>query len=78
MVFAKSYCPYCKATRALFKTIRSSIDIEINFLDLDKMDEEDGPLVQMELLQLTGQRTVPNGEDHRAYLLVLKSLYAHL
>lgn len=64
MVFAKSYCPHCRATRALLKTIRSTIDIEISFLDLDKMDEEDGPLVQMELMQRTGQRTVPNGEQH--------------
>ena len=62
MVFAKSYCPHCQATRALLKTMHSSIDVEISILDLDKMEHEDGALVQMELLQRTGQRTVPNGK----------------
>jgi glutaredoxin 3 len=58
MVFAKSYCPYCKRSRALLAQWEDSIDMYI--LDLDLMDQEDGALVQMELLQKTGQRTVPN------------------
>lgn len=60
MVFAKSYCPYCKRTRALLEQWEDSVDIHV--IDLDKMDQEDGALVQMELLQQTGQRTVPNSE----------------
>mmetsp|Transcript_16265 Transcript_16265/g.37368 ORF Transcript_16265/g.37368 Transcript_16265/m.37368 type:complete len:114 (-) Transcript_16265:1047-1388(-) len=60
MVFAKSYCPHCRATRSLLKTMRTTIDFEANVIDLDKMPEEDGALVQMELLRRTGQRTVPN------------------
>jgi hypothetical protein len=37
-------------------------DLNVHAIDLDKMDEEDGALIQMELLQQTGQRTVPNSE----------------
>jgi glutaredoxin 3 len=62
-VFAKSYCPYCRATRSLLATLEKSMgDLNVHAIDLDKMDEEDGALIQMELLQQTGQRTVPNSE----------------
>ena len=61
MVFAKSYCPYCKATRSLLTNVKSSIDFDLHVVDLDKMSEDDGAIVQMELLKRTGQRTVPNG-----------------
>jgi glutaredoxin 3 len=39
----------------------------LNIVDLDRMPEGDGPIVQMELLTATGQRTVPNifiGGEH--------------
>jgi hypothetical protein len=36
--------------------------VEIHAIDLDLMEQEDGALIQMELLQQTGQRTVPNSE----------------
>ena len=36
--------------------------IDMHILDLDSMDQEDGALIQMELLQQTGQRTVPNSK----------------
>ena len=63
MVFAKSYCPYCQATRNLLATLEKSMgDLNVHAVDLDKMDQEDGALIQMELLQQTGQRTVPNSE----------------
>lgn len=63
MVFAKSYCPYCQATRNLLATLEKSMgDLNVHAIDLDKMDQEDGALIQMELLQQTGQRTVPNSE----------------
>jgi glutaredoxin 3 len=64
MVFAKSYCPYCKRSRALLAQWEDSIDMYI--LNLDLMDQEDGALVQMELLQKTGQRTVPNSKYNNA------------
>jgi glutaredoxin 3 len=63
MVFAKSYCPYCKRTRSLFDRImkdNAEMDIFVNILDLDTLPEEDGRLMQNALLELTGQRTVPN------------------
>ena len=60
MVFAKSYCPYCKRTKALLAEFEDSIDV--HSIDLDLMEQEDGALIQMELLQQTGQRTVPNSE----------------
>ena len=39
----------------------------LKVLDLDLMEGDDGALVQHALMELTGQRTVPNvfiGEDH--------------
>lgn len=38
-----------------------TIDCQVDVLDLDKLDAEDGALIQLELLRRTGQRTVPNG-----------------
>lgn len=32
----------------------------LDVVDLDTMEENDGPLIQMELLTKTGQKTVPN------------------
>lgn len=60
MVFAKSYCPYCKRTKSLLAQFEDTVDIHT--IDLDRMEQEDGALIQMELLQQTGQRTVPNSE----------------
>mmetsp|Transcript_16772 Transcript_16772/g.28440 ORF Transcript_16772/g.28440 Transcript_16772/m.28440 type:complete len:161 (-) Transcript_16772:134-616(-) len=60
MVFAKSYCPYCKRTRSLLQTMQGTIHFHFHVIDLDRMEKEDGPIVQMELLKQTGQRTVPN------------------
>jgi glutaredoxin 3 len=58
MVFAKSYCPYCRHTRSLLQEVVPS-DVSVDIIDLDQM-KEDGPLIQMELMTTTGQRTVPN------------------
>jgi glutaredoxin 3 len=57
-VFAKSYCPYCRHTRSLLQeAVPSGVSVDI--IDMDQMNE-DGPLIQMELMTTTGQRTVPN------------------
>ena len=64
MVFAKSYCPYCKATKELLSRFEESLRVQVHAIDLDLMDQEDGALIQMELLKQTGQRTVPNSECH--------------
>jgi glutaredoxin 3 len=58
MVFAKSYCPYCRHTRSLLQDAVPS-DVSVDIIDMDQM-KEDGPLIQMELMTTTGQRTVPN------------------
>jgi glutaredoxin 3 len=57
MVFAKSYCPYCRHTRSLLQEVASHVSVDI--VNLDEL-HEDGPLIQMELMTTTGQRTVPN------------------
>ncbi|KAJ5990813.1 hypothetical protein N7499_011365 [Penicillium canescens] len=54
VVFSKSYCPYCNATKS---TLRS-LDATFECLELDKM--EDGGEIQDALQELTKQRTVPN------------------
>lgn len=62
MVFAKSYCGYCRHARNLLRDLHKEHNKAwtLNILDLDEMMEDDGPLVQMELMMRTGQRTVPN------------------
>ncbi|KAF9949616.1 hypothetical protein BGZ70_001698 [Mortierella alpina] len=54
VVFSKTYCPYCtKAKNALAKH-----HAEAHIVELD--NEDDGAAIQAYLLELTGQRTVPN------------------
>lgn len=55
VVFSKSYCPYCDATKALF----TGMGVDFKVHELDKMGD-DGPALQAALLKMTGQRTVPN------------------
>ena len=54
VVFSKSHCPYCMATKSLFK--RMKVDAEV--IELDKT--QGGDVIQKELYKLTGQRSVPN------------------
>jgi glutaredoxin 3 len=81
MVFAKSYCPHCKATKALFSHIQESIPIEVRILDLDQLPHEsDGQEIQSELWQRTGQRTVPNifiGQKHMGGNSDVQAMEAH-
>jgi len=55
MVFSKSYCPYCTATKTVFEKM-AGVDATVLELDLN----EDGEAIQAALLEITGQRTVPN------------------
>ena len=55
VVFSKSYCPYCAATKELF----AGLGVDFKVHELDKMGDS-GPELQMALLKLTGQKTVPN------------------
>ncbi|KJE97197.1 glutaredoxin-C3 [Capsaspora owczarzaki ATCC 30864] len=53
-IFSKSYCPYCKRVKALF----DSIGVKYTAIELDT--HPDGSGIQSELINVTGQRTVPN------------------
>ena len=54
VVFSKSYCPFCRRTKALFASLKQPICA----LELDQTDE--GASIQAALLEITGQRTVPS------------------
>ena len=54
VVFSKSSCPFCKRTKALFDGKK----IEYKAIELNQIDN--GQEIQDALLELTGQRTVPN------------------
>ncbi|XP_077987792.1 thioredoxin reductase 1, cytoplasmic-like [Glandiceps talaboti] len=54
MLFSKSTCPFCKKIKELF----NSIDVPYKVVELDQMDI--GKDIQDKLLEMTGQRTVPN------------------
>mmetsp|Transcript_25307 Transcript_25307/g.31184 ORF Transcript_25307/g.31184 Transcript_25307/m.31184 type:complete len:121 (-) Transcript_25307:306-668(-) len=54
VIFSKSYCPYCKMTKALME----SLNIDAKIHEIDHMD--DGTDIQAVLFELFGQRTVPN------------------
>ncbi|KFY17506.1 hypothetical protein V491_04977 [Pseudogymnoascus sp. VKM F-3775] len=53
-VFSKSYCPYCKATKALL----NEKGAKFYSIELDQVD--DGSAIQAALGELTGQTSVPN------------------
>lgn len=53
-MFSKSFCPFCKQVKELFE----SLDIKYYALELDL--EANGADIQNALLELSGQRTVPN------------------
>jgi glutaredoxin 3 len=54
LVFSKTHCPYC----ARVKGTLDVLDAEYETVELDTRD--DGADIQALLLDITGQRTVPN------------------
>lgn len=54
VVFSKAYCPFCTSTKQLL----SGMDIDAKVIELDQIDN--GAEIQGALLDLSGQRTVPN------------------
>ncbi|KAF9957170.1 glutaredoxin [Mortierella alpina] len=54
VVFSKTYCPYCTKAKNLLAQLKANAHV----VELD--NEEDGASIQAYLLELTGQRTVPN------------------
>ncbi|RMZ77363.1 hypothetical protein DV737_g4421, partial [Chaetothyriales sp. CBS 132003] len=61
VVFSKSYCPYCRATKALLNEKHAKYYL----LELDEV--ADGSDIQHALAEITGQKSVPNifiGQKH--------------
>ncbi|KAI9934239.1 hypothetical protein AWENTII_008641 [Aspergillus wentii] len=54
VVFSKSYCPYCTATKSTLKDAGAKFTV----LELNEID--DGPAIQNALVEISNQRTVPN------------------
>ena len=54
VVFSKTYCPFCAATKQLFKGMGADAEV----IELD--EKTNGDAMQAALLKLSGQRTVPN------------------
>ena len=54
MVFSKSYCPFAKATKDLFK----SKGIDFKVIELDQVPN--GDAIHQALKTYSGQNTVPN------------------
>ncbi|EJK59906.1 hypothetical protein THAOC_19811 [Thalassiosira oceanica] len=54
VVFSKAYCPFCTSTKQLLDQLK----IDAKVYELDQM--EDGAAIQGALLDISGQRTVPN------------------
>jgi glutaredoxin len=53
-IFSKSYCPYCmRAKQALLRIGITPVVVELD-------ERHDGARIQVALLQMTGQRTVPS------------------
>lgn len=55
VVWSKTYCPYCAATKKLLRSMNVD-DVVVQEIDMHPQ----GRLIQQELQQMTGQRTVPN------------------
>ncbi|CAN8264044.1 unnamed protein product [Cochlearia groenlandica] len=53
VIFSKSYCPYCKRSKGIFREMKE----EAYVVELD--ERQDGDEIQYELLDLVGRRTVP-------------------
>jgi len=54
VIFSKTYCPFCTATKDLF----AGLGVEAKIIELDNM--ANGSEIQAALQELSGQRTVPN------------------
>ena len=57
VIYSKSYCPHCKATKQLFQSLPNTQVKDIQIHDLDVI--ENGSLIQFHLKNITGSRTVP-------------------
>lgn len=70
VVFAKTYCPYCKNTVRVLQELHSEMNgrWSLEIVQLDTLPANDGALIQNQLLAKTGQRTVPNVFIHHNHI----------
>ncbi|KAL6856337.1 glutaredoxin [Trichoderma novae-zelandiae] len=54
VVFSKTWCPYCKATKQTLNDLKAQYEV----VELD--NRNDGDDLQDALLEISGQRSVPN------------------
>ncbi|KAL9471890.1 hypothetical protein ACSS6W_009831 [Trichoderma asperelloides] len=54
VVFSKTWCPYCKAAKAALNEAKANYEV----VELD--NRKDGDDLQDALLEISGQRSVPN------------------
>jgi len=62
VVFSKSYCGFCAATKKLL----NSLDVDYKVLELDNIS--DGEDLQDALYGINGQRSVPNVYIHQKHI----------
>ncbi|XP_074585725.1 glutaredoxin-C8-like [Curcuma longa] len=62
VIFSKSYCPYCRRAKGVFK----ELETEPYVVELDQRD--DGPEIQDALSEFVGRRTVPQVFIHGKHL----------
>ncbi|KAJ9106280.1 hypothetical protein QFC21_001425 [Naganishia friedmannii] len=59
MVFSKSYCPYCSATKKLFSELEPTLEDGKTYKVIELDQRDDGSDIQNYIAQEYGQRTVP-------------------
>ena len=64
VIFSKSYCPYCRRAKAVFKELQLRKDPYVVELD----QREDGWEIQDALSDMVGRRTVPQVFVHGKHL----------
>ncbi|KAG8075051.1 hypothetical protein GUJ93_ZPchr0006g40889 [Zizania palustris] len=64
VIFSKSYCPYCRRAKAVFKELE--LKKEPYVVELDQ--REDGSEIQDALSDMVGRRTVPQVFVHGKHL----------
>uniref|UniRef100_A0A7N0VGM3 Glutaredoxin domain-containing protein n=1 Tax=Kalanchoe fedtschenkoi TaxID=63787 RepID=A0A7N0VGM3_KALFE len=62
VIFSKSYCPYCKRAKAVFKELNQKPFV----VELD--EREDGHTIQEALSEKVGRRTVPQVFIHGKHI----------
>ena len=78
-MFGKSYCPFCQRTDRLITELQKKVKVDVETVQLDKLPANDGSMIQNQLLETTGQRTVPNifiGQKHIGGNLELQELHS--